>query len=169
MQGRHEWNRLSARPATPSYPGGLPWNHALSRRSCPLHRWDVDDAATAELPARSSLAAGRNACRASTVQYMSRRTYHLDVSRLRRRGVRATTDRRLPDSGRCGRGALDAHRATRPLVRIEGSGPPRSRATRRRAATNRSSECPPIGGCNLPAAVTGQRTDSQAARGNAAT
>jgi hypothetical protein len=28
---------------------GLPWNHARSRRSCPLHRWLMDDAATADL------------------------------------------------------------------------------------------------------------------------
>ena len=33
---------------------GLPWNHARSRRSCPLHRWLMDDEAAAELPARSS-------------------------------------------------------------------------------------------------------------------
>ena len=40
------------------------WNHAGSRRSCPLHRWLMDDAATAQLPARSSLTAGRDARRA---------------------------------------------------------------------------------------------------------
>jgi len=43
----------------------------------------MDDAATAELPARSSLAAGHDARRGSTVQHVSRWTYHLDVSRLR--------------------------------------------------------------------------------------
>jgi hypothetical protein len=37
---------------------GLPWNHARSRRSCPLHRWLMDDAATAELPARPSFRPG---------------------------------------------------------------------------------------------------------------
>jgi hypothetical protein len=56
------------------------WVHARSWRSCPLHRWLMDDAATAELPARPSLAAGRDACRAPAVQHVSRWTYHLDVS-----------------------------------------------------------------------------------------
>jgi hypothetical protein len=37
------------------------WRYARSRRTCPLHRWLMDDAATAELPERSSLAAGRDA------------------------------------------------------------------------------------------------------------
>ena len=37
------------------------WFHARSRRSCPLHRWLMDDAATAELPFRPSLSAWRHA------------------------------------------------------------------------------------------------------------
>ena len=35
--------------------------YARSRRSCPLHRWLMDDAATAEVPARSPAAAGAHA------------------------------------------------------------------------------------------------------------
>jgi hypothetical protein len=55
--------------------------HARSRRAGPLHRWVMDDAATAELlPARSSLAGRRDARRAPAVQHVSRWTYHLDVS-----------------------------------------------------------------------------------------
>jgi hypothetical protein len=60
---------------------------------------------------------------------------------LRRRGVRATADRRLPDSRWCGSGALGAHRATEikravssrrssssaSAAFIDSSGPPRSR------------------------------------------
>jgi hypothetical protein len=36
-----------------------------------LHRWLVDDGAAAELPGRSSLAAGRDARRAPALQYVS--------------------------------------------------------------------------------------------------
>jgi hypothetical protein len=42
----------------------------------------MDDVATAELPARSSVTAGRDAGRASAVQHVSRWAHHLDVSQL---------------------------------------------------------------------------------------
>src|ERR1700756_3032468 len=47
---------------------------------------------------------------------------------------------------------------------IDGSGPPRSRLD-----GEAEGQGPPIGGRDLPGAVTGQRTDSQPARSNAAT
>jgi hypothetical protein len=49
----------------------------------------MDDAATAELSARASLAAGRDARRAPAVQYVSRWTHDLDVPGVRCGGVRA--------------------------------------------------------------------------------
>jgi hypothetical protein len=82
------------------------WFHARSRRARPLHRRLMDDAATAELPARSPARPRRDARRAPAVQYVSRWAHDLDMSRLWRRGVWAVADRRLPDSRRCGSGAL---------------------------------------------------------------
>src|SRR5262249_52589133 len=89
-----------------------------------LHRWRMDDAATGEFPCRPSAGTGPDARRTSAVQYVSRWAHHQDVSRLRRRGVRAGADRRLQDSRRCGSGALDnpsSPRAYRPvsMTRIE--------------------------------------------------
>jgi hypothetical protein len=81
------------------------WFHARSRRASLLHRWGVDDAAAAELPARSSARPQRDARRAPAL-LVPWRTHDLDVSRLRQRGVRATAERRLPDSRRCRSGAL---------------------------------------------------------------
>jgi hypothetical protein len=46
------------------------WFHARSRRPCPLHRWLMDDATTAELPARSPARPQRDARRAPAVQYV---------------------------------------------------------------------------------------------------
>ena len=80
---------------------GLPRTHARSRRAGPLLRWLMDDAATAVLPARSSLAPWRDARRAPAVQYLSPWAHHLDVPGMRCGGVRATADRWLPDSGWC--------------------------------------------------------------------
>jgi hypothetical protein len=108
----------------------------------------MDDPATAELPARAPARPRRDARRAPAVQRVSRWTHDLDMSGLRLGGVRATADRRLPDSRWCGRGALGAHRATEikcavssqrssssaSATSLDRSGPPRSRAARRRAA-----------------------------------
>jgi hypothetical protein len=62
-----------------------------SRRSCPLHRWLMDDAAAAELPARLPARPRRDARRAPAVQYVSRWTYNLDVSGMRCGGPQGTT------------------------------------------------------------------------------
>ena len=70
--------------------------YARSRHSCPLHRWLVDDAATAELPARASVTAGRDARRAPAVQHVSRWTHDLDVPGVRCGGVRPAAAYRLP-------------------------------------------------------------------------
>jgi hypothetical protein len=87
--------------------------YARSRHSCPLHRWLVDDAATAELPARASVTAGRDARRPPAVQHVSRWTHDLDVPGVRCGGVRAAAAYRLPRPRRPGRDALGAHRAIR--------------------------------------------------------
>ena len=102
------------------------WHHVRSRRAGPLHRWLMDDAVAAELPAWSSIPAGRNACRAPAVRHVSRWTYHLDVPGMRRRGVRTTADCRLPDSGRCRSGALSL-----PALRVSAAStqPVRSRVS----------------------------------------
>jgi hypothetical protein len=70
------------------------WFHARSWRSCPLHRWVVDDAATAELPARSPARPRRDAGWAPAVQYVSWWAHNL--------GVWADADGRVPDSHWCG-------------------------------------------------------------------
>src|SRR6201996_2433399 len=54
----------------------LTWHSARSRRSCPLHRWLVDDAATAELPARSPARPRRDAGRAPAVRHDAALLYH---------------------------------------------------------------------------------------------
>jgi hypothetical protein len=82
------------------------WFHARSRRSCPLHRRVVDDTAAAAVPCPPSARTGPDARRAPAVQHVSRWTYHLDVPGVRRRGLWACADRRLPDSRRCRSGAL---------------------------------------------------------------
>ncbi len=72
------------------------WFHARSRRSCPLHRWLMDNAATAELPARSPARPRRDARRAPAVQHVSRWAHDLDTPGVRCGGVRATATYRLP-------------------------------------------------------------------------
>jgi hypothetical protein len=81
---------------------GLPWNHARSRRAGPLHRWLVDNAATAELPARSSLATRHDACRAPAVQHVLRWAHDLDTPGMRRDCVCAAATYRLPRPRRPG-------------------------------------------------------------------
>jgi hypothetical protein len=99
--------RSNARTATWRRWAGLTEPHARSRRAGPLHRWLVDDAAAAELPARSSLPARRDASRSSAV-LLQGWAHDMDMLGLRRGGVRAAADRRLPGSRRSRRGALSA-------------------------------------------------------------
>jgi hypothetical protein len=101
---------------------GLPWNRARSRRAGPLHRWLVDDAATAEVPARPSPPAWRDAGRPPAV-LMPRRSHDLDPPGVRCGGVWAAATCRLPRPRRAGRGAPGERRAihrttTRPLATV---------------------------------------------------
>jgi hypothetical protein len=115
------------------------WFHARSRRASPLHRWLMDGAAAAELPARSSIPAGRDACRAPAV-LMPWRAHDMDVPSMRCGRVRAAATYRLPRPRRPGRGALrrsssSSRRSSSSAsaTSIDGSGPPRSRAARRKS------------------------------------
>jgi len=105
------------------------WFHARRRRSCPLRRWLVDDAAAAR--------AARNGHRLGPIAML---VGHQPFAGLLR--GRNFVHRCVKIPVRVVAQSLNSQRSSNSAsaTSIDGSGPPRSRAARRRAATNRSSE-----------------------------